>query len=91
MAITVRLPGQLRQWADGQKLVEVQSSSVGDAIQTLCARYPAVAERVLDEQGKTRRFVNVYVNGEDVRLLEGEATPLRDGDEVIIAPAVAGG
>lgn len=91
MAVTVRLPGALRQWADGQKLVEVRSSSVGDAIQTLCTEYPGIGERVLDETGKPRRFVNVYVNGEDVRLLQGEETPLSDGDELIIAPAVAGG
>ncbi|HEX8917959.1 MAG TPA: ubiquitin-like small modifier protein 1 [Chloroflexota bacterium] len=91
MAVTVRLPGQLRQWADGQKQVEVESASVGDALQNLCSRYPSVGERVLDEGGQRRRFVNVYVNGEDVRLLQDDSTPLRDGDEIIIAPAVAGG
>lgn len=91
MAVTVRLPGALRQWADGQRTVEVDSSSVSDAIRVLCTQYPAVGERVLDDDGKPRRFVNVYVNGEDVRLLDGQETPLRDGDEVIIAPAVAGG
>ncbi|GAC1331777.1 MAG: MoaD/ThiS family protein [Chloroflexota bacterium] len=91
MAVTVRLPGALRQWADGQRLVEIDSTSVADAIHSLCTQYPAVGERVLDEDGKPRRFVNVYVNGEDVRLLAGQDTPLRDGDEVIIAPAVAGG
>lgn len=91
MAVTVRLPGTLRQWADGQKLVEVHSTSVGEAIQHLCTEYPAVGERVLDDSGQPRRFVNVYVNGEDVRLLQGQETPLSDGDEVIIAPAVAGG
>ena len=91
MAVTVRLPGQLRQWADGQKQVEVESNSVGDALQNLCIRYPSVGERVLDEGGQRRRFVNVYVNGEDVRLLQEDSTPLRDGDEIIIAPAVAGG
>jgi molybdopterin synthase sulfur carrier subunit len=91
MAVTVRLPGTLRQWAGGQKVVEVQPGSVADAIQTLCAQFPGVGERVLDESGKPRRFVNVYVNGDDVRLLQGEDTPLADGDEVILAPAVAGG
>jgi sulfur-carrier protein len=91
MAVTVRLPGALRQWANGQKLVEVRPSSVGEAIQELCTQYPGVGERVLDERGQPRRFVNVYVNGEDVRLLQGHDTPLGDGDEVIIAPAVAGG
>lgn len=91
MAITVRLPGQLRQWADGQKLVEVQSSSVAGALQLLGSQYPGVAERILDDDGRPRRFVNVYVNGDDVRLLQGSDTPLADGDEIILAPAVAGG
>lgn len=91
MAVTVRLPGALRQWAGGQRAVELDSGSVGEAITVLCTQFPAVGERVLDEEGKPRRFVNVYVNGEDVRLLDGQETTLRDGDEVIIAPAVAGG
>lgn len=91
MAVTVRLPGALRQWTNGQKLVRVDSDSVGDAIQALCREYPSVGERVLDESGQPQRFVNVYVNGEDVRLLQGSATPLADGDEVLLAPAVAGG
>jgi molybdopterin synthase sulfur carrier subunit len=91
MAVTVRLPGQLRQWAEGKKLVEVQGDSVGGAVQALCTDYPAVGERVLDESGEPRRFVNLYLNGEDVRLLQGTSTPVTDGDELIIAPAVAGG
>lgn len=91
MAITVRLPGQLRPWADGQKLVEVQSSSVAGALQLLGSQYPGVGERILDDEGHPRRFVNVYVNGDDVRLLQGSETPLSDGDEIILAPAVAGG
>jgi molybdopterin synthase sulfur carrier subunit len=91
MAVTVRLPGALSQWTAGKKQVEVQSTSVGEAIQQLCAQYPGIGERVLDESGQPRRFVNVYVNGEDIRLLQGQDTPLNDGDEVIIAPAVAGG
>ena len=91
MAIAVRLPGTLRPLAEGQRFVHVDGGSVADAITTLCTRYPAIGERVLDENGAPRRFVNVYVNGEDVRLLQGHQTPLADGDEVIIAPAVAGG
>ena len=92
MAVVVRLPGSLKQWANGQRTVEVNSSdSVGDAIRSLCQVYPAVGERVLDDEGQPRRFVNVYVNGDDIRLLQGPATPLKDGDEVILAPAVAGG
>ncbi|GAC1614014.1 MAG: MoaD/ThiS family protein [Gemmatimonadaceae bacterium] len=92
MAITIRLPGSLRQWADGQRTVQVEHApSVGDAIQQLCQGYPAVGERVLDETGQPQRFVNVFVNGDDIRLLQGNDTPLRDGDELILAPAVAGG
>lgn len=91
MAITVRLPGQLRQWADGQKQIQVQSASVAGALQLLGSQYPGVGERILDDQGQPRRFVNVYVNGDDVRLLQGSETPLTDGDEIILAPAVAGG
>jgi sulfur-carrier protein len=91
MAVTVRLPGTLRQWADGQKLIELDSATISEAIHSLCTQYPAIGERVLDDQGQLRRFVNVYLNGEDIRLLQGEATLLSDKDEVILAPAVAGG
>jgi molybdopterin synthase sulfur carrier subunit len=91
MAITVRLPGSLRQWAGGNRLVEVESDSVGNALHALARVHPQVGERVLDESGQPRRFVNIYVNGEDVRLLKGADTVLTDGDEVILAPAVAGG
>ncbi|HLJ65856.1 MAG TPA: ubiquitin-like small modifier protein 1 [Chloroflexota bacterium] len=92
MAVTVRLPGTLRQWVDGQKAVTLDTAgSVGDTIQALCRSYPQVAERVLDGDGQPRRFVNVYVNGDDIRLLQGTDTPVRDGDELILAPAVAGG
>lgn len=91
MAVTVRLPGILRQLANGQRTVEVGSSSVEGALTELCTQFPAIGERVLDDAGQPQRFVNVYVNGEDVRLLGGVNTPLGDGDEVIIVPAVAGG
>jgi sulfur-carrier protein len=91
MAVTIRIPGALKEWTEGQRLVKVDSASVGEAVRDLCTTYPAVGERVLDELGEPRRFVNLYVNGEDVRLLNGTKTPLSDGDEVVIAPAVAGG
>lgn len=92
MAVTVRLPGSLRQWAGGQRSVQVEAApSVGAAIQQLCTSYPSVGERVLDESGQPQRFVNVFVNGDDIRLLQGNDTPLQDGDELILAPAVAGG
>ncbi|MGH2441613.1 MAG: MoaD/ThiS family protein [Chloroflexota bacterium] len=91
MAVLIRLPGSLKQWSNGNRVIEVEPGTVELAIQSLCLKYPAVAERVLGDDGKPRRFVNVYVNGEDVRLLQGTATALVDGDEVILAPAVAGG
>lgn len=91
MTVTMRLPGILRPLAEGQRSLQFDSPSVGEAIGTLCTRFPGIAERVLDDDGRLRRFVNVYVNGDDIRFLEGEKTPLRDGDEIIIAPAVAGG
>jgi sulfur-carrier protein len=91
MPVTIRIPGALKEWTEGQRLVKVDSTSVGEAVRDLCTTYPAVGERVLDEQGEPRRFVNLYVNGEDVRLLNGTKTALSDGDEVVIAPAVAGG
>lgn len=88
---TVRLPGSLKQWASGQRQVQVAAGSVGEAIQDLCRQYPAIGERVLDETGEPRRFVNIFVNGEDIRFLQGTQTPVSDGDELILAPAVAGG
>lgn len=91
MAVTVRLPATLGQLADGQRKVQVDPGTVAGAVETLCTRYPSIGERVLDEGGAIRRFVNIYVNGEDMRLLQEQATPVRDGDEIIIAPAVAGG
>jgi sulfur-carrier protein len=91
MAVTIRLPGHLKTFAAGQRFVEVPPSSVAGALRELGAKFPSLGQRVLDESGAPRRFVNVYLNGEDVRLLQGQETPLSDGDELIIAPAVAGG
>lgn len=91
MAATIRLPGSLKQWAGGQRQIEVGGASVADVLADLTRQFPDVGERVLDEDGQPRRFVNIYVNGEDIRFLQGAETPISDGDEVILAPAVAGG
>lgn len=91
MAATVRLPSTLGQLANGQRRVEVEPGTIEGVITSLCTRYPSIGERVLDEGGSLRRFVNIYVNGEDMRLLQEQETPVLDGDEIIIAPAVAGG
>jgi molybdopterin synthase sulfur carrier subunit len=71
--------------------VSADGGSVAECIASLEASYPGLKERLCDESGEIRRFVNIYVNGEDVRFLQGLATPLKDGDEVSIVPAVAGG
>jgi molybdopterin synthase sulfur carrier subunit len=74
-----------------QDSVPTDGSSLSECIDALEAAFPGMKERLCDEAGEVRRFVNIYVNGEDVRFLEGVATALKDGDEVSIVPAVAGG
>jgi len=91
MAAKVRIPTPLRKLTNNEELVEVNAPSVGAAIVELQSRYPGIKERLLDEKGEVRRFVNVYVNEEDIRFLKGKETSLKDGDEVSIVPAIAGG
>ena len=90
MAIEVRIPTILRTYTDGAKSVEGSGANLGELIADLDARHPGIAERLLDA-GELRRFVNVYLNDEDVRFLEGISTAVADGDSVTILPAVAGG
>ena len=87
----VRIPTPLRKLTNNEELVEVHAVTIGEAITELQTRYPGIAERLVDEKGEVRRFVNVYVNEEDIRFLKNQATPLKDGDEVSIIPAIAGG
>ena len=87
----IRIPSPLRKLTNGEELVEVSAATVGAAIAELQARYPGIKERLVDEKGEIRRFVNVYVNEEDIRFLKNQDTPLKDGDEVSIIPAIAGG
>ncbi|MBI4496993.1 MAG: MoaD/ThiS family protein [Chloroflexi bacterium] len=91
MAVTVRIPTPLRAIVRGQEAVQLAGSSLADAIAELEQQYPGIRERLCDETGELRRFVNIYVNGEDVRFLNGLSTSLKSGDEVSIVPAVAGG
>jgi molybdopterin synthase sulfur carrier subunit len=91
MAAKVRIPTPLRKLTNIEELVEVNAGTVGAAIAELQARYPGIKERLLDDTGEVRRFVNVYVNEEDIRFLENQQTPIKDGDEVSIIPAIAGG
>ena len=91
MAITVRIPTPLRKLTSEQDIVEAAGETLAEMIDSLEASYPGLKERLCDETGDLRRFVNIYVNGEDVRFAEGVATRLNGGDEVSIVPAVAGG
>ena len=91
MSAKVRIPTPLRKLTNNEELVEVNADSVGAAIAELQNRYPGIKERLLDEKGEVRRFVNVYVNEEDIRFLQNQQTPLKAGDEISIIPAIAGG
>jgi molybdopterin synthase sulfur carrier subunit len=91
MAKKVRIPTPLRKLTNGEELIEVNAPTVGSAIAELQSRFPGIKERLVDEQGEVRRFVNVYVNEEDIRFLQNQQTPLKDGDEISIIPAIAGG
>jgi len=76
---------------NNEELVEVKATTIADAINELQSRYPGIKERLLDDAGTVRRFVNVYVNEEDIRFLQNQQTTLKDGDEVSIIQAIAGG
>jgi molybdopterin converting factor small subunit len=91
MSVSVRVPTQLRTLTAGKGEVEVEGSTVGAALKALDAAHPGVAERLFDEGGNLRRFVNVFLADEDVRFLDGLETPVSAGQTVSIVPAVAGG
>jgi molybdopterin converting factor small subunit len=91
MAIQVLIPTPLQKFTGDQATVSLEASSVDELIIALDGSFPGLKERLCDEQGKLRRFLNVYVNSEDVRFLDNQATALKEGDEVSIVPAVAGG
>jgi molybdopterin converting factor small subunit len=91
MSVAVRVPTILRTLTGGEAEVSVDGATLADVIESLEANYTGFRTRVLDDDGKLRRFVNVYVNDDDVRFAEGLATPTPDGASVSIIPAVAGG
>ena len=88
---TIKLPSVLRANANGERSIEVDGGTVGDAVQALVGRHPALAAQLLTTDGELHRFVNVYVNGRDVRYLDGLATPIAERDEIRLLPAIAGG
>jgi molybdopterin synthase sulfur carrier subunit len=91
MSAKVRIPTPLRKLTNNEEVVEVNAATVGAAINELQTRFPGIQERLLDETGSVRRFVNVYVNEEDIRFLQNKETPVKSGDEISIIPAIAGG
>jgi molybdopterin synthase sulfur carrier subunit len=90
VAVTVKIPAQLRGLTGNEAEAHVEGSSVGEVLEALYSRYDGLRDRIT-ENGELRRFVNVYVGGEDIRFGRGLETPVADGDEVTILPAVAGG
>ena len=91
MSILVRIPTPLRRMTNGEAKVELESSNVAELVEKLDSSFPGFKDRLVDENGDLRYFVNIYLNGEDVRFLQGLETSTNSGDEVSIVPAVAGG
>jgi len=91
MPVKVRIPTPLQKLTQNQGEVEVAGASVREVLADLEKRYPGMKERLYDEKGTLRRFINFYVNEEDIRFLKGDETSLKDGDEISIVPAIAGG
>jgi molybdopterin synthase sulfur carrier subunit len=90
-SVKVRIPTPLRKLTNNEELVYINALTVDGAINALQTRFPGIQERLVDDKGEVRRFVNVYVNEEDIRFLKNRETPLKDGDEISIIPAIAGG
>ena len=91
MSVTVRIPAPLQKLTQNQEKVEANGTNVKELIENLDKKFPGIRERICDENGKVRKFINIYVNEEDVRFLQQEKTPVKAGDEVSIIPAIAGG
>jgi molybdopterin synthase sulfur carrier subunit len=91
MSIQIRVPTPLRKFTNGADTVTADGTTVGALLTHLDRQHPGIRERICDDDGKVRRFVNIYVNGEDIRFLTNLDSPLKDGDEVSIVPAIAGG
>lgn len=89
--VTVRIPTPLRTLTGGKSEVETTASDIQSMIESLNGQFPGLKDRVCDDKGEIRRFVNIYLNEEDIRFLQGRDTPLKDGDEISIVPAIAGG
>ena len=91
MAVLVRIPTPLRALTKGAAEVHADASTVTDLIEKLESQFPGLKDRLLEDGGQLRRFINIYINQEDIRFLQGATTSLKQGDEVSIVPAIAGG
>jgi sulfur-carrier protein len=91
MAVKVRVPTPLMKLTDNQSEVMAEGVTITEILDNLESQFPGIKERICDEKGAPRRFINIYLNEEDIRFLEGESTPVKDGDEISIIPAIAGG
>lgn len=89
--MTVRIPAPLRKLTNDQEVVPAVGATIGDVLTDLEKSFPGLIERICDEQGNVRRFVNIFLNDEDIRFLEEKATPVKENDEISIVPAIAGG
>lgn len=91
MSIEIRLPTALRAFADKQENISVDAKTVGDALEQLFSKHDRLRQQLMSSDGKLRSFVNVYINEDDARDKQGMATPVKDGDTIIVVPAIAGG
>jgi molybdopterin synthase sulfur carrier subunit len=88
---TIRIPTPLRKLVGGSEEVKTLGNSLDECLQLLCLSYPDIQERIFDESGDIRRFINIFVNDEDIRFLQNKNTPIQATDEISIVPAIAGG
>jgi len=91
MSTQVSIPTPLRNLTNNQEVVAVEGATIADVLTNLDKAFPGIGERLVDDKGAVRRFVNIYVNGEDIRFLQEKATPVKANDEISIVPAIAGG
>jgi len=91
MPVKVRIPTPLMKLTNNQAEISAEGATIADILNNLESQFAGIKERICEENGTPRRFINIYLNEEDIRFLEGEKTPIKDGDEISIIPAIAGG
>jgi len=91
MPVTIEIPTAFRRFTEGAPKVDCNAATVAEALNQLTSRFPALSRHVRDDQGQIRQFLNVYLNEEDIRFLQGESSALKEGDRVMLVPSIAGG